>query len=143
VDDIPPVERNIAFDLARRGLVVAPVVVAAAALARGGDGAAAAALALGIVLANFVAAALSVGWAAKRSPKAAGGVALGGFVVRLGVILVAMLLVRDWSAIDFPTFGITLFAAHLGLLTWESRHVSMTLGAPGLRPRPPVPNGGA
>jgi len=143
VDDIPPVERHIAFDLARRGFLVAPVVVAVAALARGAGGALGAALALAIVLANFVAAALSVGWAAKRSPKAAGGVALGGFVVRLGVILVAMLALRDWSAIDFPTFGVTLFVAHLGLVTWESRHVSMSLGAPGLRPRPPVPNGGA
>lgn len=143
MDEIPPVERHIAFDLAKRGLWVAPVVILVAGLARGFDGALGAAAALAIVLANFAVAAVSVSWAAKYSPKATGGVALGGFVVRLGVILVAMILLRRSSVIDFPAFAITLLVAHLGLLTWESRHVSMSLGAPGLRPRPPVPHGEA
>jgi hypothetical protein len=143
VDPTPAVERHIALDLARRGLWVAPVVVAVAAAVRGTDGAAGAAVGLGIVLANFLAAAASMTWAARRSPKVVGGVALGGFVVRLAVILVAMLALRDVPAIDFPTFSVVLVAAHLGLLTWESRHVSMSLGAPGLRPRPPVAHGGA
>lgn len=139
MDGEPPVERQIAFDLARRGVWVAPAVVLVAAVVRGADGAAGAALALGIVLANFVTAALVVGWAARHSPKVVGGVAVGGYVVRLGVIFVALLLLRDASFVDFPTLGITLVAAHLGLLAWESRYVSMTLGAPGLRPRRPVP----
>lgn len=143
MDDIPPVERHIAFDLAKRGLWIAPAVVIVAGLVRGLDGAAGAAAGLGIVLANFVAAAVSVSWAAKHSPKAIGGVALGGFVVRLAVILGAMILLRRSSTIDFPAFAVTLLVAHLGLLTWESRFVSMSLGAPGLRPRPPVSHGEA
>jgi hypothetical protein len=37
--------------------------------------------------------------------------------------------------------GFTLVGAQLGLLFWETRYVSMTLGAPGLRPRKTVPTG--
>lgn len=139
MDGTPPVERHIAFDLARRGVWIAPAVVLVAALVRGGDGAAGAALALGIVVANFVAAALIVDRVARRSPKVVGGAVVAGYVVRLGVIFAVLLLLRDASFVDFPTLGLTLVAAHLGLLAWESRYVSLSLGAPGVRPRRPVP----
>ncbi|MDZ4827323.1 MAG: ATP synthase subunit I [Actinomycetota bacterium] len=142
MDEIPSVERDIAFDLARRGLYIAPIVILVAGLIRGVDGAVSAALALAIVLGNFLIAALSMNWAAKSgSAGLIGGVAMGGVVVRLGIILGAMLLLKDASFIDFPTFAITLLGAHMGLLTWEARYVSMSLGAPGLRPSPPVPHG--
>ena len=143
MDPIPAVERDIALDLTRRGLLVAPVAVLAAGLLRGFDGALGAAGAVTIVLGNFCAAAFSVSWAARKSPKAAGGVALGGFVGRMAIILVAMFAVREIDAIDFPTFAVVLLATHLGLLAWEARYVSMSLGAPGLRPRPPVTPGEA
>jgi hypothetical protein len=61
----PQVEREIALDLVRHGLMVAPVVVLVAGLIRGLDGAASAAIALGIVFLNFLFAAITVGWARK------------------------------------------------------------------------------
>ncbi len=137
----PQVERDIALDLVKHGLLLAPVVILVAGLVSGWNGTASAAIALGIVCLNFTLAALSVGWAAKISPVMVGGVALGGYVVRLGLILVALVALRHVSWIVLPWLGFTLVGAHLVLLFWEMRYVSMSLAAPGLRPSLPVPTG--
>ena len=137
----PQVERDIALDIVKHGLLLAPIVILVAGLVSGWDGTASAAIALGIVCLNFTLAALSVGWAAKISPEMVGGVALGGYVVRLGLILGALVLLRHMSWIVLPWLGFTLVGAHLALLFWEMRYVSMSLAAPGLRPRIPVPTG--
>ena len=137
----PQVERVIALDLVKHGLLLAPVVILVAGLVSGWDGTASAAIALGIVCLNFTLAALSVGWAAKISPVMVGGVALGGYVVRLGLILGALVLLRHVSWIVLPWLGFTLVGAHLVLLFWEMRYVSLSLAAPGLRPSLPIPTG--
>jgi hypothetical protein len=136
VDSTPAVERDIAIDMVKRGLLVSPAVVLIAGLVRGAEGALSAAIALAIVFANFLAAALIVSRAATISNKAAGIAATIGYVVRLAVIVGVLFVFRDVSWIDFPTLGITLVAAHLGLLAWEAKHVTLSLAAPGLRPVP-------
>jgi hypothetical protein len=141
VEAQPQVERDIALDLVKHGLLLAPVVILVAGLVSGWDGTASAAIALGIVCLNFTLAALSVGWAAKISPVMVGGVALGGYVVRLGLILGALVLLRHVSWIVLPWLGFTLVGAHLALLFWEMRYVSLSLAAPGLRPSLPIPTG--
>ena len=137
----PQVERDIALDLVKHGLLLAPVVILVAGLVSGWDGTVSAAIALGIVCLNFTLAALSVGWAAKISPVMVGGVALGGYVVRLGLILGALVLLRHESWIVLPWLGFTLVGAHLVLLFWEMRYISLSLAAPGLRPQLPIPTG--
>ena len=139
--DSPAVERDIAFDLVKHGLLLAPVVILVAGIVSGWDGTASAAIAFGIVCLNFTLAAVSVGWAARISPVAVGGVALGGYVVRLGLILLALVLLRHVSWIVLPWLGFTLVGAHLALLTWETRYVSLQLAAPGLRPRGTIATG--
>src|SRR5262245_15674516 len=62
VDPIPAVERNIAFDLARRAALVSPVVLLVAFLVAGTEGLLGAAIALAVVAANFLAGALSLAW---------------------------------------------------------------------------------
>ena len=134
---VPLVEREVALDIVRRGLLVAPVVVLAAGLVRGWDGAASAAIALGIVLVNFLAAAAIMTRAAKSGPTAIGAAALGGYVLRLAVILVALVVLRHQPWIDLPTLGFVIVGTHLGLLVWEMKYVSLTLAAPGLKPARP------
>jgi hypothetical protein len=130
----PPVERSIALDLARRALIIAPAVVLVAGLVRGVDGAASAALGVGLAIVNFLATAAGLSWASRRSSTTLAAVAMGGFVVRMGVLLGAMLLADAlFGWVDVIVLGITLFGAHLGLLFWELRSVSLTLAAPGLR----------
>ena len=141
MDPQPAVERDIALDMVKHGLILAPVVVIIAGLVSGWEGAASAAIAFGIVMLNFTLAATSMNWAAKISPVMVGGVALGGYIVRLTLVLVALVLLRHVSWIVMPWLGFTLVGAHLALLFWETRHVSLQLAAPGLRPRGTIPTG--
>jgi len=134
----PLVEREVALDIVKHGLMVAPLVVAACGLIRGWDGAASAAIALGIVLVNFTAAAAIMTRAAKSGPTAIGAAALGGYVLRLAVILVALVVLRHQPWIDLPTLGFVIVGTHLGLLVWEMKYVSLTLAAPGLKPARPT-----
>ena len=93
-----------------------------------------AAFALVLVVINFLAAARSYEWAARISPTTLAGVALGGYVARLAVITVVVLIVKDAAWVDLVVLGITPIVAHPGLLFWELRSVSLSLAAPGLKP---------
>jgi uncharacterized membrane protein YedE/YeeE len=141
MDAPQPVERDIARDLVKHGLLLAPVVILVAGIVSGWDGTASAAIAFAIVILNFTLAAVSVGWAAKISPVMVGGVALGGYIVRLALILIALVGLRHVSWIVLPWLGFTLVGAHLVLLAWETHYVSLQLAAPGIRPRTPIPTG--
>jgi len=134
--EVPPVEREIALDIVRRGLLVAPAIVALSAI-RGWHGVWSAAIALGVVFVNFLAAAAIMNRAARSGPTAIGAAALGGYLLRLGVVVVALVLLRHQPWIDLPTLGIVLVGTHLGLLMWEMKYLSLTLAAPGLRPARP------
>jgi hypothetical protein len=141
VDPAPPVERRIAVDLARRGLLVAPVIVLVAGLLRGADGAASAALGLAVLVLNFLAAAVSLEWGARRGGNALFAVALGGFLFRMVSILVVILVAQAlFGWVDVVVLGVTLFLTHLGLLFWELRSVSFSLAAPGLQRDRPTPS---
>jgi hypothetical protein len=134
VDAIPAVERDIAFDLVRRGVFVAPVALVIGAVVAGVDGLVSVAIAVAIVVVNFLVAALIVSRFAQISPQAAGGAAAAGYVVRLGAIFVALLLLKDLSWINLKVLGFTLVGTHLVLLAWETKHLSISLAAPGLKP---------
>jgi hypothetical protein len=133
---VPLVEREVALDIVKRGLMVSPLILLLSAI-RGWDGVASGAIALGIVLVNFLAAAAIMSRAAKSGPTAIGAAALGGYVLRLAVILVALVLLRHQPWIDLPTLGFVIVGTHLGLLVWEMKYVSLTLAAPGLKPARP------
>jgi hypothetical protein len=134
VDAPPPVEKRIAADLARHGLLIAPAVVLVAGAIRGVDGAASAALGLAVCLLNFFAAALTLDWGTRRSGNALFAVALGGFLFRMVSIVVVMVVAQAlFGWVDIVVLGLTLFVTHLGLLFWELRSVSFSLAAPGLR----------
>lgn len=135
--ETPQVERELALDLVKRGLIIAPVIVAVCGLIRGWDGVVSALVALAIVLVNFLAAAAIMTRAAKSGPTALGAAALAGYILRLAVILVALVVLRNQPWIDLPMLGIVLVGTHIGLLTWEAKYVSLTLAAPGLRPARP------
>jgi hypothetical protein len=62
------------------------------------------------------------------------GVSLFGYLLRLGLISLAVFLVRDASWISLPALGVTIIISHLGLLFWEMRFIAASLAFPGLRP---------
>lgn len=127
-------EVSISRDLVKRGLWVAPVVVAVGAIFDAGDGALSAAFSLGLVLINFVAAAALIAVTARISLTLMMGAILFGYVLRLGFITLAVLLVVDFSWVSVPVLGGTIIATHLGLLFWEMKYIAASLAFPGLRP---------
>lgn len=133
--DGPAVERQVASDLARRGLMVTPFVVGLAGALFGVNGALSAAYAVGLVIANFMVAALLLSWAARISLVALAVAALGGYLLRLGLLTAAVLAVKDQPWVSMAPLALTIAITHLGLLWWETRYVSATLAFPGLKPR--------
>jgi hypothetical protein len=131
---VPPVEKLIAADLVKRGLLLAPVIVAVCALIDGRNGAISAAFALTVVLANFFISAAVLAWAA-QTPSLLMAAALGSFLVRMIVLGVAVWAVHDESWVSLKLLAVTILVTHLGLLFWETRYVSATLAYPALKPR--------
>lgn len=129
-----PPELDIARDLVKKGLPAAPIFVVVCGLIWGVNGALSAAYGVGIVLVNFVLAAVIMAWAAKISPVALMGAVMGGFILRMTVVVVAVLLVKNASWVSLPAMLVTILVTHLGLLVWETKHVSASLAYPGLKP---------
>ncbi len=127
-------EAAVAFDMARRALPVAPVLMVASALGWGLDGALSSGFGIALVLGNLVLSALSLAWAARISPPVLMGTALGGFLVRMTLLVVAVAAVKGQGWVEVVPLGITIVVTHLGLLVWESRYVSATLAYPALKP---------
>jgi hypothetical protein len=127
-------ERELAFDMLKRGAWFAPLVVIGAAAIWGAAGAASAGVAIALVVVNLLLAALALSWAARRSLNLLMAVALGGFAVRMGLVTVVLLLVKDEPWIDLVALGVTVLVTHLGLLFWELRYVSASLAFPALKP---------
>ncbi len=132
----PAPAMEIAVDLAKRSLWVLPVVVGFGYAGWRGDGAWSAAYALGIVAVNFLLAAWLLQVTGRVSFALMAGGAMFGFLLRLGLIFVAVLLVKDASWMSLVPLGLTLIVTHLGLLFWELRYVSGSLAYPGLKPTP-------
>lgn len=133
-DPGPAPERQVALDIARRALPVAAAVVVVAALVWGAAGAASAAYAVALVVANFLVAAWLLGTAARISYGLLMGAALFGYLVRIGLIGLAVWGVKDAAWVEPLPLGLTLVVTHLGLLMWELRYVSASLAYPGLKP---------
>jgi hypothetical protein len=128
-------EGDIARDLARRALLVAPIVIVALGLWRGWPGAVSAAIGILLVILNFGVSARLITWGSERSPGALQVAVMGGFVLRLALLTVVVLALQGLSFVDVPVLVLTLAITHLGLLVWETRHVGLNLAAPGLKPR--------
>jgi hypothetical protein len=135
--DGEPVEIQVTADMVKRGLVVAPVVIAICALIWGAAGAWSAAFAIGLVLVNFAVSAALISFTAKISLGLMMGATLFGYLIRLGLIMLAVLLVKDAGWISRPALGATIIVTHLGLLLWELKYVAISLAHPGLKPARP------
>ena len=127
-------ETEIAMDLVRRGLPLAPVLIVVGALVAGADGALSAAFAIVLVLGNFLLSASLTAGAARISLGMVMGAVLFGYLVRLAIITGAVLAVKDMGWVHLPVLGLTLIVTHLGLLFWETRYVSASLAFPTLKP---------
>lgn len=127
-------EVKVTRDMVRRGLIVAPVLILVCGFVWGIDGAYSSAYGIALVLVNFALAAAIVAGTARISLGLMMGGVLFGYLIRLGLILLAVLLVKDAGWISLPALGATIIVTHLGLLVWEMKYVALSLAHPGLKP---------
>lgn len=113
-------EAKIGMATARRALWVAPPIVLAAAALRGDLGAWSAAIGVLIVAANFLLAGLLLSKAAAVSLRLYHAAALGGFFLRLALIVLVMLLIAQVVDVDRMAMGISAVVSYLVLLSWET-----------------------
>jgi hypothetical protein len=126
----------VAVDLAKRSLWLLPIAIIASAAFWGLDGVLSTLFGLAIVVVNFLLSAYLLAVAGRINAMLMAGAALFGFLLRLGLIFLAVVLVRDAAWVELVPLGITLIAAHLVLLFWELRHISGTFAFAGLKPKP-------
>ena len=138
--DGPAPERQLSRDIVRRGLIVAPLLVAVCTAIWGWDGAISALYGIALVLLNFVFAAALITMTARISVGLMMAAVLFGYLIRLALIFAAIYVVRDAEWISLVALGLTIIVTHLALLFWELRYVSATLAFPGLKPTPASTN---
>lgn len=131
--DGPAPEVALSNDIIKRGLMVAPILIAIGAVIWGGNGAWSTAYGIAIVLLNFAFAAALIAGAAKISVGLMMGATLFGYLIRLGLIFLAVWFVKDAGWISLPALGSTIIVTHLGLLFWEMKYVALSLSQPGLK----------
>ena len=134
----PAPERDVARDLVKKGIIAAPFLVAVCWAIWGASGAASAVYGIAIVCVNFLLSAALITWTARISLGLMMGAVLFGYIGRLALIFLAVMLVKDVSWVAVVPLGVTIIVTHLGLLFWELRYVSASLAVPGLKP-PPAP----
>ena len=128
------VELSVAKDIAKRAGFVAPVILLLGFMGWGFAGVSSVAFGLGLIVVNFLLSAWLLDTAARISVAFVMDAALFGYLLRLGLITIAVLVVKDRPWVELIPLGLTIVITHLGLLFWEMRHVSATLAFPGLKP---------
>ena len=116
----PPVEAMHGRNIARRAIVVGPLIIAAFVVLRGVEGGAAAGIGVLVVVANFALAGVLLTRAATISATFYHAAALFGFFIRLGLITAAMLLIAWVVDVDRLAMGLAAVIGYLVLLTLEA-----------------------
>ena len=133
----PAPEVAVSKDMIKRGLIAAPALILVCGVIWGMDGAVSSAYAIAIVLVNFGIAAALIALTARISLALMMGAILFGYLIRLGLIFLAVFLVKDTNWISLPALGTSIIVTHLGLLLWELKFVAISLAHPGLKPASP------
>jgi hypothetical protein len=120
----PEPERAMIRRVSPFALPAAVLAYAVGALFGGADAGWSAVIAVVIVYLNFVANALSISWAASVSPTLVSIVALGGYVVRLIIYTVALVLLNQLPWFSPVAFALALIPAIVGLLVFEAKLLS-------------------
>jgi hypothetical protein len=134
MDSVNP-QREIVVDMAKRGLMISPALVAVGGIFWGVNGALSVLFALAVVLINFAASAAVVRKTTELPHSFIMMWVLGGFAVRMLFVLGAITVAGHFSWVSKVPLGLTIVVTHLGLLAWETRHISNSLAFPGLKPQ--------
>ncbi len=118
--DQRPIEAIIGTNIAKRAVVVAPVLAFVFGITNGWEGAVASLIGVAIVVLNFLLGGYVLSYAARISLSLYQAAALFGFLIRLGLITVSLLLIGGVTQIDRMALGISVVVSYLVLLSWEA-----------------------
>ena len=114
------IERGMVRRMILRGLVLAPVIVAALWLWRGQTYAWSGAVGLALTLGNLWLSARIIGGVAESSPQLLMPAALATFALGLLLLTAVALALQSADLVFFPVTGFVLIGSHLGLVLWEA-----------------------
>jgi hypothetical protein len=118
--DQRPIEAIISTNIAKRAVVVAPVLALVFWITSGWEGAVASLIGVAVVVLNFLLAGYVLSYAARISLSLYQAAVLFGFLIRLGLITVSLLLIGGVTDIDRMALGISVVVSYLVLLSWEA-----------------------
>lgn len=129
----PDPPRDVELRLARSAVafvtLLALPVVGVAALVAGGGGALGAAVGAAVVAGMFAMSGVTLSWAARLGPTALMGAALGGYLLRLMIYALLIVLLRPVETIHGPSLAVSAAVLLVAALMWEVRVVSRLPGA--------------
>jgi hypothetical protein len=115
-------------ELVRKLLRYVPLTLAVAfslGMLVGGAGAgSSAAIGVAVVTSNSVASALSIAWAAGVSPAVVFAVAMGGFFLRMTVIVIALVGLNSLTWFSPTSFALSVVPVTIVMLAYEARTLS-------------------
>ena len=118
--DQRPIEAIISTNIAKRAVVVAPVLAFVFGITSGWEGAVASLIGVAVVVLNFLLGGYVLSYAARISLSLYQAAVLFGFLIRLGLITVSLLLIGGVTQIDRMALGISVVVSYLVLLSWEA-----------------------
>lgn len=124
VRPVDAVELRLARSAAVFLVVLGLPVIGVSWLLAGVPGVAGAALGTAVVIGMFLMAGATMSWAARISPTALLGAVLGGYLVRLMIYAVLIVLLRDAAWLSGTTLAIATAVLLVAVLAWEVRVAS-------------------
>jgi hypothetical protein len=106
--------------MARRALILTPVLVAVLWVAGGSEWAGSAVAGVAMTLGNLWLSAKILGGVAERAPRLLLPAGLAAFMLGLFLLTMVALALQALDLVYFPVTGFTLIGCHLGLVLWEA-----------------------
>lgn len=111
----------------RRGLVLAPLVIAVLAAFGGFEWGLSAAIGMAFTLFTLWLSGRLIGGMAENKPELVAIAGLAAFIVTLALLVVVALVIQQIESLYFPVTGLVLIGAHLTLVTWEAANAFLRL----------------
>ena len=106
--------------MARRALLLTPVLVAVLWLVNGPKWGVSGLAGVAMTLANLWLSAKILGGVAERNPRLLLPAGLAAFMFGLFLLTIIAVVLRELDVVYFPVTGFTLIGCHLGLVLWEA-----------------------
>ena len=114
------IELGMVGRMARRALLLTPVLVAILWLVDGPKWALSGLAGVAMTLGNLWLSAKILGGVAERNPRLLLPAGLAAFMFGLFLLTIVAVVLRELDVVYFPVTGFTLIGCHLGLVLWEA-----------------------